>query len=737
MSVQQRTMGAKILKAVASPQRLHILNLLFDKGPLSYTELMSSLKMNLTRDAGKFAYHLKFLLKTDLIETDVETKKYCLTELGRTVIDLADRIEKKALKPKTMLVRTSRFALEEFDANKIANSLMKETKMPAELAQKIAKETEKHLLKAKTKYITAPLIREVVNAILIEKGLEEYRHKLTRLGLPVHDITVLIETKSRNLQGATAVQQTAAETVLKEYNLLNVFPRDIADAHLSGAVHIKHLSAWTLKPNDVVHDIRFFLKHGLNLEKIRFTQHSFPPPKNFESALTLLFNVLLHTTKEVTETQTLEYLNIFLAPYVNKQDVEKIKENLRVFVQNISQHADVTISLETAMPDFIAEKPAIAPYGKAVGKYKDFSEESLLLTRLFLEVFAEENKEKPLPNPKLILKIRPETFTDENSKATLLLAHETAAEKGTVYFANLMEKTQNQTVFSSSGCKINADLNQDWETDTLRVGCLGQTAINLPRIIYEAEKDKRKILEILKERLEMATRAQEIKYRMIKQNGVGLLPFLTQSANGDQYLRLENCIRIINLAGLKEAAEAFQGKSVTEDEKTLELVEELVQTISAFMQKAGRKRGRRLYSAMLPDFEAAERLAVWDIEKYGVAKVRFSGTREKPFYSTATKLMLQEGKIPLEALKFARKAQALCAGGSLTVIELGQMETKPEELMTLTRQMMEAHKIDFLAYNRKLSYCTNCKKSWSGVSHKCPLCGATATLTHFDRFAVT
>jgi ribonucleoside-triphosphate reductase len=161
MSLPHRARGVKVLKAVSSPLRLQILNLLFDKGALSYTELMNSLKMNPSRDAGRFAYHLKFLLKADLVEADAEAKKYYLTELGKMVIDVADRVEKKAVKPRGMLVRTSHFTLEEFDANKIANSLIREAKMPADLAQKTSKETEKLLLKAKTKYVTAPLIREM------------------------------------------------------------------------------------------------------------------------------------------------------------------------------------------------------------------------------------------------------------------------------------------------------------------------------------------------------------------------------------------------------------------------------------------------------------------------------------------------------------------------------------------------------------------------------------------------
>ena len=726
----------KILKAVSSPLRLQILNLLFDRGPLSYTELMGSLKMNPSRDAGRFAYHLKFLLKADLVEADVEAKKYCLTELGKIVIDVTERIEKKAFKPKGMFVRTSRFAPEEFDANKIANSLIKETKMPAELAQKVAKEAEKWLLKSKTKYLTAPLVREVVNAILIEKGLEEYRHKLTRLGLPVYDVTTLIDTKSKTSEGSASIHETAGETVLKEYILLNVFPRDIADAHLSGSLHIHGLSSWILKPSEIMHDLRFFFQNGLNLEEINVLQSSYSPPQNLESALSIAFNVLLHSVKEIDETQTIDYFNVFLAPFVKGMDFSEIKEALRLFITNINQHVNASLGLELTIPDFIADKPAFGPSGKHVGKYADFFEESQILTSLIFEIFAEESVRKPLFNPKIILKMRPETFADEKAKAMLLKAHQLASEKGLPYFANMLEKDQKYSVFSSSGFRLKADLNGDWEIDTLRTGCLGYVTINLPRITYESGKDKAKFFEIFRERFEMATRALEIKDRALKQHGKGLLPFLMQSVNGDHYFRLENCSRIINLAGLKEALEAFNEKSIREDEKKLEFAEEIMQNILAYIQKIGRKRGKRLSTAIMLDFEASERLVQLDIERYGIAKVRFSGTREKPFYSTISKLILQDGKISPEPSIFERKMRGV-HGGNLTVIDLGEVERKPDELMSLTKQIFEVYNMEFLTYNRKLTYCVNCKRSWFGLLHKCPSCGSTSTLTVFDRFALT
>jgi ribonucleoside-triphosphate reductase len=734
LSVPQRVRGVKILKAVSSPLRLQILNLLFDKGPLSYTELMGSLKMNPSRDAGRFAYHLKFLLKADLIEADVEAKKYCLSELGKMVIDVADKIDKQAFKPRSTLVRTSRLALEEFDANKIASSLIREAKMPAELAQRVAKEAEKQLVRGRTKYLTAPLVREVVNAILIEKGLEEYRHKLTRVGIPVHDVTSLLESRTRTLPETASTQELAGETVFREYTLLNILPRDISDAHLSGSLHINALSSWILKPSEIMHDLRFFLRNGLDLERIDPLQPSQSAPQNLQAALSLFLNVLLHSAKEVDTAQTVDYFNIFLAPFAKGAQPSEVKEALRLFTADLAQHTYVSLGLELTVPDFLAEKQAVGPDGKRIGTYADFTEQVQLIASLLLEIFAEEGVRKPLTNPELILKIRGETTSNERAKALLLKAHSLASERGILHFANAVKKQRRHSVFSSSGMVLNADLDDDWEIDTLRTGCLGVVTINVPRIAYESDRDQTKFLDILKERVEMANRALEIRHRTLTHHGKNLLPFLMQGGNGDHYFRLESSSRIINLAGLKQSAEVFCEKSV-DDEKTSVFLEQIAKEVSVYVQKIGRRRGKRLSPAMLPSREASERLAQMDIERFGVAKVKFSGVREKPFYSTVNHVSLSGGKVAEESLMFVDKLAGADVSGSLTVVDLGESKHEPEELVEITKKLTESHNIDLLAYDRKLTYCVSCRKSWFGLLHKCPSCGAVGTLAFFDRFS--
>jgi ribonucleoside-triphosphate reductase len=302
----------------------------------------------------------------------------------------------------------------------------------------------------------------------------------------------------------------------------------------------------------------------------------------------------------------------------------------------------------------------------------------------------------------------------------------------------MLQQEEKQVSFSGTGCKFEVEQDGDWETDTLRTGCLGSVTINLPRIIYESEKEKNKFFEILKERYELATRAIQIKQRTLRQHGKTTLPFINQTTNGDTYLRLENCSGIINLAGLKESIEAFNDKN-TINKEHMDFTGEIVQNLTTFKQKTGKKHMKRLFPAILRSQESSERMAQLDIEKYGIAKTKFSGTRDKPFYSTTRRLRFQAGNfptIPPESLEIDQKLQGLNSGGNLTIIELEEPH-QPEELVSLTKQLTEKQTVEFFTYNRRTTYCSNCQKSWIGILHKCPSCGAISTLVIFDRFTTT
>lgn len=687
--------GMRVLKAISASIRIQILNLLQEKGSLSYSQLLNFLKLDSTRDAGRFAYHLKSLLKADLIEPDVETRKYRLTDLGRYIIKITDEIEDQTYKRRKMLVRTSRFSIEEFDRNKIAQSLVTEANVPTDLAQKIARETEKRLQQFKTKYLTAPLIREIVNTILLEKHYEDYRHDLTRLGLPVHEVSRLIETSGQNIG---AIQRAAGDAVMEEYTLLNILPREISDAYLRGSLHLNSLATWILRPNEIIHSLSFFLR-----------SHK---PKTLEAALNLATNIIRNTANDIIGYQSLENFNIYLAPFTKDLSPNRIRELLRLFIRNLSQTSreePTTLTLELPAED-------------------GYAEEANQLTLLLLDVLREENELHPLRYPKIVTKIRRQSFGTDGVETLLYKAHELASRSILVYFANLYSEEQKNTTYTASGLRMKDDWMQDQELDVQRTGNLDVVSVNLPRLSFESKGSEDKFLELLDNQLKMASQALETKYQAIKKRmEQNRLLYLGQRANSDQYFRLENASRTIASIGLPEAVEELmvnQGYVPDDYGKAFVLTEKILKYIHTYVKKQSKKPQIRFSSATVPNKTAAYRLAELDVEKYGWGVVRTHGSKDHPYYSDINRISLGEK----EQLLLEERIHQLSSGGHLTLIQLSDQQTSAEALLAKTRQLA-ASDVGFFAYNTSAIYCRNCGGTFSGIHLKCPSCTSTNILS--------
>jgi ribonucleoside-triphosphate reductase len=270
----------------------------------------------------------------------------------------------------------------------------------------------------------------------------------------------------------------------------------------------------------------------------------------------------------------------------------------------------------------------------------------------------------------------------------------------------------------------------------MRTSSLDSVLINLPRIAYDSEGNASSFYELLDEQLEMALRALEIKYFTIKQRArEGLLPFLSQKTNGDQYARLENSTRLISFVGLSEAVEAFSGKPLPEDSKALGLAEEIAKHIFNEIRETVRKPETRPVLAMIPSVEAARRLAQLDVEQYGWARVRVSGTKEQPSYTDLFVVPLKSNISHEERLKIEERFHRLATGGHLTVLPLNGVEQGAEELLSATKRLATTSRIGLFAYNRNFVYCTRCQKTFFGQPSKCPSCGSVEALTRYSRLS--
>ena len=96
-----------IFSVMASPNRIDILRILNSKGPLTYSELKSLAGFKSKKESGKFAYHLRKLLRQSLVALNKSERRYTITNLGKLVLSLARQIEERSIiESGKMYVRT-------------------------------------------------------------------------------------------------------------------------------------------------------------------------------------------------------------------------------------------------------------------------------------------------------------------------------------------------------------------------------------------------------------------------------------------------------------------------------------------------------------------------------------------------------------------------------------------------------------------------------------------------------
>jgi ribonucleoside-triphosphate reductase len=681
---------------------------------------MFQLKLDPVRDAGKFVYHLKSLTDAGLVTLDKKTKRYGIAELGQMIVSFArDLDEYVNVKRGKLYVRTSRLAIEEFHRNKIARSLVVEAGVPQEIADEIAAEAEDRLARLKTIYLTAPLIREFVNAILIEKKLEEYRHKLTRLGMPVHDVAQLIKTAGDKELGANYVNYTSARSVLSEYVLLNCLPHKLADAHLSGSIHITNLESWILTPNEIEHDLRYFLSNGIQGTSV---------PDTFEAALGVASQMLAVVGAEVSGEQTIDFFNVFLAPYVRGRKQEETTKALCYFLSSLRRErpfgnpeVGISIAVELSTPEFIGKEQAVGPNGKISGNYADFAQEAIQLAESTVDAFRLVSLNRPPVSPRLLVKIRPKALQNDRARKVLDRAHELAADRSVPFFALLGD--EEKASYSSTGLRLGDEWSGHWDADCVRTGSMDTIFINLPRIAYEAKKDDEKFLSILRENVALSVEGFRAKKRFMGERlKQPLLPILSGDNGAMPYFYEKNASYNLSFVGLTEAAEAHTGSRASKEKGAVDFALSVLRDTSGFLKGHSGEEEMRIELSQRPGDEVVERLAELDVEQYGRLGMALDGGRGPNYYMDMPTIPLSTD-LPLGArMSLEARFQSVIPGGHLNSICISN-DSPPAALFRLTERSLTLG-CKFITYSSNYSVCGVCGQTAKGVQPKCAKCGS-------------
>ncbi len=710
----------RVLSAISSPLRVEILKLLSRKKLLSFTEIMYELGMTPKTDAGKFAYHLNQLRDANLVISDEKTGKYFLTPLGENVVDflwLLDDFGRREFGE--IFVRTSRLKMERFDRSKIAEALKREAGVPQELAEEIAKEAEDRLFKLKVKYLTAPLIREFVNAILLEKGLEEYRHSLTRLGLPVYDVSQLVKNagKKSSFPNPELARGLAGDSVFEQYLLLKVLPRKVADAHLSGRIHIPQANYWILKPYGIQHDLSLILKMDISLNSKNITFNPLIPPRDVYDIPLYFYNLFNIFDTHFSFFQTIDFFNIFLAPLFKSINYEKIKNILKKIIEFLNRKWNqtiITFNLEFSVPSFLENEPAISFEGKEDGTYGEYQEEARNILRALIEIFRKgRDGGLPYTQPQLVFKIRKGNIDLEEFDKVLKLS----IERGQPLYANLTLDWQlPNTSYSASLHRFDSNYKRNWKIDTIRTCCMAWIAINMVRTALLAKGDDDKFFEEFNDTINCAVKAFLIKRDEVRKRSSidKLLPLLNLKIDNEPYFREETATYMIGYVGLPEAAQIHTSNSISEKD-TQNFLMRILKNSEKIAEEISIEHDLRLNFMESPDVEPSLRFL--KLNK-GIFKNYKDIT--PPFYSTNV-IPATENLSTLEKIKLANSTHTYLRGGHILNINLDNNSREFNELKDITNNIL-ANNIGLFAYTRSSTYCLNCKEINQGILRACPIC---------------
>ena len=664
-----------IFSVMASPNRIDILRILNSKGPLTYSELKSLAGFKSKKESGKFAYHLRKLLRQSLVALNKSERRYTITNLGKLVLSLARQIEERSIiESGKMYVRTSHDSIEEFNSHKIIQSLVREGSLPLELSQKITEEVENRIYKFQTTYLTGSLIREMVNNVLLEHGHEEYRNKLARLGMPVFDIQEMFTNVENLKNGAEDLLFKSGKNVLTEYLLTNTLPKDIADAHMAGDIHISNAGLWSVIPDTVFLNLKEFVENGIQLQGKYLGVTRLSQTKTLDDLETLLSTFFMLISKEASQEVVIDDLVSVLAKY------SKTASEIENMLTKVFTLSSTSISFDKS-PTIISFRIPLSTDQK--------------ITQSVLAAYHTYVHSTPFP------------------KIGLVIDYEKGKISNVSKILSEIISIGGNVIFSKGSCSTNGIKTQE-KTSTTSI-TLGSVTINLPRLAFESNKDEtyfRARLALLMKPVisSMALRKKDISDLTRR----GINPIL---ANSTQFMQRSNVSLVLNLVGLKEAVFNILDHKDVKDGN--EILYKVLETAIDIASKKGQEVGINVKIAML-DSDGISRFVTLDGEKYGknsVVDMTDNGSYSQGLLIDGKNISSLNAKN--EIITECNKRTKILNGGISVKIHLDDKSKSSDirKIIEDTSSLISSFKL-----TKHVPICGNCGYKDENLSDKCPTC---------------
>jgi len=672
---------------MASPNRIDILRILNSKGPLTYSELKSLAGFKSKKESGKFAYHLRKLLRQSLVALNKGERRYTITNLGKLVLSLARQIEERSIiESGKMYVRTSKHSIEEFSSLKIIQSLVREGNMPLEQANKITEEVENKIYKFQTAYLTSSLIRETVNSVLIEHGYEEYRNKMARLGMPASDIADLLNDADRAKNGVDSILLKASHSIFSEYLVINTLTKDIADMHLAGEINISNSGTWGLIPDTIFLDVSDLADTGLNLKNKFLNVSRLTTLKNEDDFTTVLPILISLLSREASIEIVLDGVIQLLLKYT--QDPSKIESQFARALLGSSTAPSYSLS---GLPITTLRLPAYEIDSKLVSAllngYRRYAE-STPIPRIGISLNYNRNGIGPADHSEHI--------------ATTLLA------------GGIISVSQNGSR-GSNGIRKTVD-----HKDINTIMGLQSLSINLPRLAYQSNKDETYFRARLALMIKPALAAMSIRKKSITDLiRKRMIPTLSSNT---LFMQTMPTNILINLTGLKESVYDIMGYS--SENNGAEIFQKVLKTAADVVAEQGKRLGEDHVGIAMMFDDSAQRFVELDSDKYGKTSLLSNQQNDKPAYSQGLTLnakdLLSSEETAVHMVNECKSLDNLLNGGISVTLDVSDLNSSIVDIKNAIKCVSD---LNFFHPRIRLLICGACgKKSKAQFTEICEFC---------------
>jgi ribonucleoside-triphosphate reductase (formate) len=591
--------------------------------------------------------------------------------------------------PSSLFVRTSDERLAGWNRLRIVDALVREARMERGLAELIAVEVERQIGAANVKTMTASLVRELVDAKLIEHGLEEYRRKHMRLGVPLYDAEQIIcvpnQGESEMAQSPASTDVALANRVKREFALTQVFSQELADAHLAGDIHlhglgyIDRLHRCTLSPD-------YVRRFGAGGTASR-------PPRDAGSLVSQLGQCHGAMQNHFGAGIRWDAVNCRLAPSMDGTDREAVQHLAHLLLVGLGRAGGLTgqrlpaggIELCWNIPDHLREVP-----DSGRNRFVD----CLPMARQFARAVLEAYLERELTGGKgtgtrLDVPIGSEFFDTPGSEAFLRDAVEVALRRGQVCFT-----------FDRDGSAFPPP-ETSWQP--LQV-MLHAVSVNLPRAAMRAGSEGA-LGDFLEVQVNKAVRAhlekREFIERLLAFGGLGPLGLLAARASGHPLLDLDRTVFGLGIVGLNECVQCLSGQQLHESDEALGLGIRIVARLNACCEHIGSRDDLRLVLGQTDDDRVCRRFATLDLHEHAEAAaslVKAHPVTQDLFYTPGAQLACGPSVNSIEHARCAGQFHRLVPGGARVPIILSEEQTSADAIVSFIQ------KVHFTTHARGLTF---------------------------------